>query len=107
MADKEQEWIEKFRAAMETVAPIKESRLKAILADLSRVRTLVCSIWKRSSERTKAVLSMSVSEPSPEPESTQTLVTALEQRHRPPSKSSKPISAERPASQMPQRRRAS
>jgi len=106
LADKEQEWIEKFRAAIETAEPIKESRWKAILADLSRVRKIVNSIMNSSGKRAKTLLSMSTSGQSSKLEPAEAPVAALEQRHRSPARSSKPISVERPASLVQQRRRA-
>ena len=107
MADEEQEWIAKYRAAMETAQPIKKSRLTAILAGLGSARRFVSSIMNHSRERAKTVLSVSMSEQPAKLEPAQAPATAVEQRHRSPSRSSKPISVERPASLVPQRRRAS
>jgi len=105
LTDKEQEWIQKFRVAIETASPpIKRSRLKAILADLRGVRRTVNQIMSRSGKQAKALLSKSVQLSRPDLASAS--VTSLKQRHGLPARSSHAITIEKPAYLVPRRRRA-
>jgi hypothetical protein len=107
VTDKEQEWIEKYRAALETEPPIKKSRLEGIRVGLKSLRTVVDAIANRISGEQSA-LPWATDPPgeSPELDSAQMAEAVLE-RHRSPYRSNKAISAERSAPVAQQRRRAS
>ena len=80
MPDKEEEWIEKFRAAIGTAPRVRESRLKAMLKDLSSVGNIVNGIMRSCAERSKNLLSVSASDQSPRPEPVQATISAIEER---------------------------
>jgi len=96
MTDKdEQEWINKYRAAIDAGSFIKESRWKALLTDISRVLGTVRSVTKRSGNRAKFTLRRRM---LPQPANLglpQAPVAMLAQRQRAASVLRKPISMER------------
>lgn len=105
MTDKEQEWIEKFRAAIET-QPTKKSKWRAMRPDLRSLRNIVNSIMNLG-ERVKTQLSMGTAGQAPELAPTQAPVIAPELRQGSLGRSGKTIAVERPAFPAQQRRRAS
>jgi len=99
----EQEWIKKYRAAIEAAALIKEPRWKTLLKDGSRALGTVGSAMRRSGQPPKFVLRKRMLRQPAELGLARSPVTTVGLEHRPASVLRKPISIEHPASAEPRR----
>jgi hypothetical protein len=107
MTDKEeQEWINKYRAAIDAGSFIKESRWKTLLTDVSRVLGAVRSVTKRSGNRVKFTLRRRMLRQPAKLGLPQARVAMLAQRQRAASVLRKPIAMERPLTAQLRRKRS-